>query len=259
MLLNSVIFVLREVLEASLIISVLLALSQNQAMSKKWALPAVLVGLILAGFYANQLATISSYFDGVGQELVNAGLHFLVYVFILLTVVLLKYPWTRSLAILAMSGCVVFASVREASEIIIYLAGFVAIPDLFSSVLIGSIIGAGIGLSVGILFYYLIAYARFERGLFFGLFLLVLIAGSMVSQTIQLLTQADFISSQMPIWDSSFLVDERSLFGELLYALIGYESTPTLIQFVSYSVSILFAGILTVSTFLSSPLLAKPR
>jgi len=115
MLLNSVIFVLHEVLEASLIISVLLALSQNQVMSKKWALPAVLVGLILAGFYANQLATISSYFNGVGQELVNAGLHFLVYVFILLTIVLLKYPWTKSLAILAMSNYIIFTSIKKTS------------------------------------------------------------------------------------------------------------------------------------------------
>lgn len=257
MLLNSVIFVLREVLEASLIISVLLALSQNQGLSKKWSAPAVIVGLGFAWFYASQLAVISSYFDGVGQELVNAALHLLIYIFILLTIVLLKYPSTKSFAILTMIGCVVFASVREAAEIIIYLVGFVGIPDLFSSVLIGSIIGAGIGLGVGILFYYLIAYASLKMGLFFGLFLLVLIAGGMVSQSIQLLTQADFISSQAPIWNSSFLIDERSLFGQLLYALIGYESTPTLVQFVCYSASILLVTVLTISTFRSSSVLEK--
>ena len=85
----------------------------------------------------------------------------------------------------------------------------------------------------------------------------MLIAGGMVSQAIQLLTQADLISSQGAIWDSTFLVDERSLFGQLLYALIGYESTPTLVQFVCYSVSILLAGVLTVSTFLSSTVSGK--
>jgi high-affinity iron transporter len=257
MLLNSVIFILREVLEASLIISVLLALSQNQGISKKWLIPAVISGLALAGLYANQLTVISSYFDGVGQEVVNAGLHLLIYSFILLTIVLLKYPATKPLSVLTMMGCVVFASIREGSEIIIYLAGFMSLPDLFSSVMMGSIIGAGIGVSIGILFYYLIAYARLDVGLFLGLLLLVLIAGGMVSQTIQLLMQADFISSQAALWDSSFLIDERSLFGQLLYALIGYESTPTLIQFICYSLSILLAGLLTVSTFRSSSLLAK--
>jgi high-affinity iron transporter len=257
MLLNSVIFILREVLEASLIISVLLALSQNQAISKKWSIPAVVTGLAFAGLYASQIAVISSSFGGVGQEVVNAGLHILIYGFILLTIVLLKYPAIKQVSVLTMMGCVVFASVREGSEIIIYLAGFMSIPDLFPSVMMGSIIGAGIGVSIGILFYYLIAYSRFDVGLFLGLFLLVLIAGGMVSQTIQLLTQADFISSQPPLWDSSFLVDERSLFGQLLYALIGYESTPTLIQFICYSLSVLLAGVLTVSTFLSSSLLAK--
>lgn len=255
MLLNSVIFVLREVLEASLIISVLLALSQNQSLSKRWWIPAVVIGLVLAGLYASQLAVISSYFDGVGQELVNAGLHLSIYGFILLTIVLLKYPATKSFAVLTMTGCVVFASVREGSEIIIYLVGFMSVPDLFSSVMMGSAIGASIGMSVGILFYYLIAYARADVGMLLGLFLLVLIAGGMVSQTVQMLTQADFISSQGPLWDSSFLIDERSLTGQLLYSLIGYESTPTLSQFVCYSLSILLAGVLTVSTFLSSPTL----
>jgi high-affinity iron transporter len=73
----------------------------------------------------------------------------------------------------------------------------------------------------------------------------------MVSQTIQLLTQADFISSPSARWDSSFIVDERSLFGQLLYALIGYESTPSFVQVVCYVVSVLLAAFSTLSTFTS--------
>ena len=73
----------------------------------------------------------------------------------------------------------------------------------------------------------------------------------MVSQTIQLFTQADFISSQSALWDSSFIVDERSLFGQLLYALIGYESTPSFVQVVCYVVSVLLAAFSTLSTFTS--------
>lgn len=254
MLLNSVIFVLREVLEASLIISILLALSQNQLLSKQWWLPALLVGLALAGLYASQLAVISSYLGGVGQEVVNAGLHLLIYVFILLTIILLKYSSRLPFAVMTMAGCVIFASVREGSEIITYLISFMPAPDLFSSVVMGSAIGTGIGVSLGILFYYLITYARIDIGMSIGLILLVLVAGGMISQAIQLLTQADLISNQGPLWDSSFIVDERSLFGQLLYALISYESTPTMIQFTCYVLSILLAGSLAISTFLSLPL-----
>jgi len=251
MLLNSVIFILREVLEASLIISVLLALSQNQGLSKGWLKPAVLLGLTLAGVYASQLINISAYFEGVGQEVINAGLHILIYGFILLIIVLLKYPSTKQSVIFFMTGCVIAASIREGSEVIIYLTGFMSAPDLFPSVVMGSIIGSGIGISIGVLFYYLIAYVRFELGMLLGLGLLVLIGGGMVSQTIQLLTQADFISSQSALWDSSFIVDERSLFGQLLYALIGYESTPSFVQVVCYVVSVLLAAFSTLSTFTS--------
>jgi high-affinity iron transporter len=257
MLLNSVIFVLREVLEASLIISALLALSHNRSLSKNWLVPAILVGLMLAGLYASQLAVISAYYDGVGQEIVNAVLHLLIYFFILLTIGLLKYSATKHLIVYAMACCVIFASIREASEIITYISGFIALPELFSSVAIGSIIGASIGISVGILFYYLIAYASLDKGLFFGLVLLVLFAGGMVSQSIQLLTQADLITSQAPLWDSSFLVDERSIVGQLLYALISYESTPTPVQFICYSGSIVLAAVLIGSSLLSSNLFKK--
>jgi len=252
MLLNSVIFILREVLEASLIISVFLGLSQNQALSKKWAIPAVMIGLVFATVYASQISIISSFIDGVGQEVTNAGLHLLIYLFMLSTIVLFKYPVNQSRVVFAMMACVVFASIREGSEVIMYLSGFLTAPDLFAGVMLGSIIGAGIGISLGVLFYYSIAAMRLKTGLFVGLFLLVFIAGGMVSQAVQLMTQADLVSSQGPIWNSGFIVDERSLIGQLLYALIGYESTPSLTQFIAYSLSLLACGLLAIRTLSSA-------
>tara|TARA_R110002111_G_scaffold229555_1_gene290771 strand:- start:38 stop:814 length:777 start_codon:yes stop_codon:yes gene_type:complete len=258
MLLNSVIFILREVLEASLIISVFLALSQNRSLSKTWSIPAVLLGLGFAALYASQITAISHAFDGVGQEVTNAGLHLLIYIFMVSTIVLLKYTGRRQFAIFTMMACVVFASIREGSELIMYLSGFVTAPELFSSVMLGSAIGAGIGVSLGVFFYYSIASMRLNLGLLFGLILLVFIAGGMVSQAVQLLTQADFISSQSAIWNSTFLVDEQSLIGQLLYALIGYESTPTLVQFIAYSLSLVVGAVLAMRTFLSSMVSETP-
>ena len=229
-----------------------LALSQNRSLSKTWSIPAVLLGLGFAALYASQITAISHAFDGVGQEVTNAGLHLLIYIFMVSTIVLLKYTGRRQFAIFTMMACVVFASIREGSELIMYLSGFV------SSVMLGSAIGAGIGVSLGVFFYYSIASMRLNLGLLFGLILLVFIAGGMVSQAVQLLTQADFISSQSAIWNSTFLVDEQSLIGQLLYALIGYESTPTLVQFIAYSLSLVVGAVLAMRTFLSSMVSETP-
>ena len=72
MLLSSVIIILREVLEAALLISVLLVLTRSLDKSFRWVLWALLAGMIGAMVYGISIDTISEWFDGVGQEVVNA-------------------------------------------------------------------------------------------------------------------------------------------------------------------------------------------
>jgi high-affinity iron transporter len=62
----------------------------------------------------------------------------------------------------------------------------------------------------------------------------MLIGAGMAGQASLLLIQADWLPSQAPLWDSSNLVAENSITGQLLYALIGYEATPTPIQAIAY-------------------------
>jgi high-affinity iron transporter len=61
-----------------------------------------------------------------------------------------------------------------------------------------------------------------------------LFAGNMLSQATLLLTQADWLPSSPALWDTSAWLPENTLSGQLLYAFIGYEATPSWIQFVSY-------------------------
>ena len=42
--------------------------------------------------------------------------------------------------------------------------------------------------------------------------------------------QVDWLSQSPAVWDTSSIITEHSLLGELLYALIGYEATPTFLQ-----------------------------
>ena len=74
MLVNSLIIVLHEVLEAALMISVLMAITRRLELRLRWLATALFLGFAGALAYARLLAPVSNLFDGVGQELVNAAL-----------------------------------------------------------------------------------------------------------------------------------------------------------------------------------------
>ncbi|MDH3510677.1 MAG: hypothetical protein OER85_07450, partial [Gammaproteobacteria bacterium] len=88
MLLSSVIIVLREVLEAALIISVLLALANTLSIGPRWTGWGVGFGLLGAVVYAGNTAAVSDWFDGVGQEVVNALIQFAIYCCLMLFAVM---------------------------------------------------------------------------------------------------------------------------------------------------------------------------
>ena len=170
MLVNSVIIILREVLEAALIISVLLAISQQLKVSRQWIFFSLLIGFAGASIYATYIEYVSMAMEGVGQEVVNASLHLLIYGFIIMIVFSIKDRAYYRFIALAMASCVAMATIREGSEIIIYIGGFVSSPELFVSVSIGSLVGTGIGISIGVFFYYLITSMSFNNGIRFGFF-----------------------------------------------------------------------------------------
>jgi len=244
MLLSSVILVLREVLEAALLFSLLMVLSKRLGISCRWVLVALVVGLLGAAVYGFNIDRISEAFDGVGQEVVNALLQISIYV---LLCVLATFAVRRSrgravsseLLIAMMVVTVTLAIVREGSEIMIYLSAFTQLPDQVGPVMAGSAIGLGIGVSVGAVLYYALLSLSRSAAIVAGAVLLTLVAAAMASQSGQLLIQADWLPSQYPVWDSSWLLSEYSVTGQLLYALIGYEATPTPLQLFIYVAAIL--------------------
>lgn len=241
MLLNAVIIILREVLEAALIISVFLALSQLLNRKLGWMLVALIIGFSGAYLYAVNLSAISMAMEGTGQEVLNAVLHsviFLALLIFMITVPHQAHPMWRRINLVTIVLAVITAIVREGSEIILYIKGFIGIPDLLSPVLMGSAVGAGIGLSVGVFFYYLLVNMRKSHGIWLGYLILLLIGGSMVAQAVEFMIQADYIAATTPVWDSSHLISERSAVGQLLYALVGYEATPAPQQAAAYFSSI---------------------
>ncbi|NOQ76674.1 MAG: iron permease [Methylococcaceae bacterium] len=253
MFLNAVIIILREVIEASLIISIFLAFCQQYKLPRQWLFFALPLGLVIALIYAINMSTVSQWLDDVGQEVINASLHTMVYLvmvsFVTLAVSVKTGHYKKVIIGLMITG-VTFASIREGSEIILYIYGFIALPDLLNAVLLGGAIGAGLGLSVGVLFYYLLVSLPTNQGIKVGLLLSLFVAGGMVLQATQLLSQADWIASQYPLWDTSNWISERSVIGQLLYALVGYEATPTPTQVIAYVSALTLMVILATFSYL---------
>ncbi|MEZ5540606.1 MAG: hypothetical protein R3F42_01030 [Pseudomonadota bacterium] len=234
MLLTSVIIVLREVLEAALLISILSALSVAHGIRRGWIGWALLCGMTAAVGLGYGIDTVSAWFDGVGQEVSSAVLQFGIYALLLLLLVLLGRPGAGGREIrlwgVLMAAVVALALTREGFEVLVYVLGFAGSLKQLLVVLLGSAIGAGIGISIGALIYYLLRSLPRLPAQALGLVLVVLVAAGLLSQAALLLIQADWLPAQLPLWDSSALIGEDTVTGQLLYAMIGYEATPTAIQ-----------------------------
>lgn len=243
MLTTSVIILLREVLEISLMASIMLAISYKLKLSFKWFQFTFIAGMFGSFIYASAIQTVSNWFDGVGQEVVDASMLISIYVLLAILIKNLLTP-TASInknslnIVLTMSACTFLAITREGYEVFIYIGGFITDPSLLVSVALGSIIGTGIGTSAAAIFYYTLTNIENMRAITICIGILIFLASGMLLQASLLLTQADYLPTQEALWDSSSIIPENTIPGQLLYALIGYEATPTAIQ-----AGIYFAGI----------------
>ncbi len=264
MFLSSVILVLQEMIEAALLVSMLLVFTHlfqrswdsSFLLRTRWVVISIVSGALGAAAYSYYTPQISEMFDYMGLEVVNSSFHVLTLVLICLLAFLvpsgglLRHVEQRSrLAAFSMIGIVVLDIVREGSEVIQYIGGVAGQQENFTPVVLGGLIGAGIGISAGVLLYYALINLSLRWSFRATLILLCLIAGNMGSQAVTLLTQADWLPYTPIAWNSSSLLPEDSIIGRLMYALVGYEATPSLLQLGVY-----LAGIALV---VISPLFRK--
>lgn len=258
---DAVIIVLREVLEAMLLICMLMASSTAMGYRFRWMLPALLLGALGASLYAVGLEQISMAFEGFGQEYLNSML--LISIAIMLAAHnFLAVSQLSNLAsavrygplVLVSMATVGMAMTREGAEIYLYGYSYGVLAGNLTSVFSGGAIGLGIGFSMGTFFYYgLRSLARRQRLIVCCAVSLVL-GASMMGQASVYLSQADILPYQEPLWDSSGLFEESSLMGELLRAAIGYEARPTLTQVSLYLGSIFVSALAMLAGWKLRPL-----
>ncbi|WIO73848.1 FTR1 family protein [Porticoccaceae bacterium LTM1] len=239
MMLTAVIIVLREALEAALLTSVLLALSRLLMLSYRWFALSLLLGIVGACIYALNMSSVSEWFDYRGQELVNGLLQLFSFLSAVMVVIFVGLFGNQSLLKnwpikLVLAITMMMAVIREGAEIFIYVQGFLGDSEKFGSVLTGGLVGAAIGASIGAILYYSLAFNNSQRAILWCQLVLAVVATGILSQVVPLFEQVDILPSTERLWDSSLFIDEQSLLGQLLYAIVGYEATPSLYQLVVY-------------------------
>lgn len=249
MLLTSLIIVLREVLEAAVLLSLLLLICRRMGYSLTWLPGALALGALFAWGYSLNLEAITDWQEGVGQELLNAGLELLV------VIGLFTVAWVSSFrsaglqprymaftGILAM--VIIAALTQELAELLIYLDSALSVINSRGAVLAGATMGMGIGFSLGVLLYVFLSSLQNQTQKLMLFFLLALSSAGKASQAMGFLMQADWLESSLPLWNSADLLSERSVAGEILYAIMGYEATPTAGQVVVYVICLVSVSIL---------------
>lgn len=236
-MLTTVILILREFLEAAILISLLMVFHLKFHFYRHWLVISLLAGTIGAWLYAEAFTAISSWFDGSGQEVVNG--FSLLCIGICLALLLLLSVWryrnpvpvtTRLFTFtLTASATVimVMAISREGSEIMVYYSGIAEHQRNGASMIIGGIIGGGLGLCIGVLSFTLLYQLAMRDLMMVNSLLLILITAGVMAEATQFFIQAGWIITAEPLWDTSALIAESSVTGQLLYAIFAYEASPT--------------------------------
>lgn len=254
-MLGSAIIVFRETLEAALILGIVAAATRDLPTRNRWLAGGVAAGIAGSLIVASLTGQIADLAEGVGQELMNAGI---------LAVAAGMLAWhniwmarhgaqlardAKQLGIDVASGgremsalalVVALAILREGSETALFLYGLLtggseSLIDITGGAAIGLLVGglAGLGLYGGFL--------SIPPRLFFAATsgLILLLAAAMTSQMARFLVQADLLPSLAnPLWDTSWLLTNDSLAGRFLHTLIGYDAMPSGIQVVFYGLTV---------------------
>lgn len=262
---------LREGLEASLIVSMLLAALRQLGQMHKARAVWLGVGLALLAALAGGIALYITIHDYVGStfQTIFETITYLLAVVLLTSMTFWMQKHSRSMkreiaakASIAGSGLALFLLAfstvgREALETAVFMLAF-AFQTSGPLLLLGASLGllASVGLCV---FIYRLGY-RLDYRLFFrvmGILLLIFAAG-LLGDAIQNMQQLGWLSiGTTPLWNTAHILSEDSTLGDILHTFVGYAEAPTILQSIFYAAYILIAGGI-FARVTRKPIVARP-
>lgn len=270
-MLGALIIVFREAIEAGLIIGIVAAVTRGVAGSRGHIAAGVAAGTLGALIVAAFAERLSQAFAGSGQELFNAGV-------LMLAVVMLAWHniWMarhgRELAqelsavgravaqgdrtLLALSTVVGLAVLREGSEVALFLYGVLASGESAMSVLMGGLMGLALGGATSLATFYGLVSIPPKRLFSVTTTLITLLAAGLAAQAAGFLQQAGMITALSDtMWDTSWLLSDKSIPGRVLHTLIGYADQPSQLQVLVYALTI---AAIMAATRLTAPAAPTP-
>jgi high-affinity iron transporter len=254
-MLASALVVFREVLEAALVVGIVLAATDGLPRRNFWIATGILTGVggsIVVAAFADVISTAAS---GMGQELMNAAVLFIAVVVLGWSIIWMRRHGRelsqRAKAVgqsvasggvpIHMLAVVVGLSVlREGAEAVLFLFGIASAQGTTALLmLVGGAIGVAAGCAAGYLIYR--GLVRIAARHLFGVtsWLLAFLAAGMASQGAATLVAAGILPPIVPTaWDTSAVLSEGNLLGQVLHTLIGYDSHPALIQVLFYAATL---------------------
>ena len=255
---STAILVFRQVLEAALIIGLVAVATREIAHRFKWIGMGILGGVLGAVVIAMMADVINAAAEGLGQELLNA---------IILSAAVVMLGWHNiwmkkhgaelashaknvSQAVsegrqpmYALAILVGLAVLREGAEIVLFLYSMFVSGTSVGEISLGSVIGLAVGVAFGASLYF--GLLRIPMRYLFRVIsiMLLMLSAGLAAQAAGFLVQANVISVMTTsLWDTSWIISEQSVLGNVLHALVGYISNPMGIQLVFYVGTIIIIG-----------------
>ena len=249
-MLSTAVIMFREVLEAALIIAIVLGASRGIAGRGRWVAGGIGIGLVGASIVAILANVASSVFSGNGQAMLNA-------VILLSAVAMLTWHnvWmsahgrqlsseVKAVGLDVRSGerpltalliITLVAVMREGSEAVLFLWAIATSGEQGLNMLLGGLGGVVAGILVGLLLY--LGLLRIPVRHFFSItsWLILLLASGLAAQAAGFLSQMGLVPSLgNAVWNTSTILNQSSMVGQLLHILVGYIARPSGIEVAFY-------------------------
>lgn len=274
-MLSTAVIVFREVREAALVVSIVLAATKGVPGRAWWVSAGLLGGVVGAAFIAAFADVISAWASGMGQEVFNAGVMFVATIMLAWHSIWMGKHGREMAQQLSQVGRAVAAGsrpltglaivvgvavLREGSEAVLFLYGIAAgDPGQAPQMIAGGALGVlgGVGLGAGM--YAGLLQIPLQRLFSVTNALIVLLAAGMASQGTGFLVSAGWLPSWGDtVWDTSWLLKESSVVGKMLHTLVGYTARPAGIQIVAYVATLLVIVLLARRVARKQAIVARP-
>jgi high-affinity iron transporter len=243
--------VFRETVEAALFVGIVAASTRGVIHRTRWLSFGVAAGAMGSVLMASAMDRISSWADGIGQDIVTLCI---------LSIALCMLAWHCILVspnsnqmvqdakqigtstsqgdktLWALAVAVALSVLREGAETVLFVSGLITGSSESQGTIILSVaIGLTMGAFTGWLIYEGLGKVKPQRLFAVTNILILMLAGSLASQLAKTASQADWISLfGEQAWDISVLLPNDSAIGMVLHGVIGFDASPTQLQVLFY-------------------------